>query len=181
LHVAAAMDARSFFDEIEVANTDHGIVIAPGHHRVWIGSRGHDAVQRDIDVAPGRAETVSITFVDSVRRHRARWTLATGAALGATAIAAFTYAAISAHHANDLLAVRDAHAWTPAQSDDYASSRDTALSWRAASIGLGIGAVLVSAAGAYLYYGDVPEPPRRSVLTPVVGSTFTGVALTSGF
>ncbi len=178
LHVAVATDARILVDEVEVANTDHGILIAPGHHRVWIGSRGYDAIQRDIDVAPGGAETVTVAFVDSVRRHRARWTLASGAALGATAIGVFTYAAISAHHANDLLALRATQAWTPAQSDDYASSRDAALSWRDVSIGLGLGAVLVSTVGAYLYYSDVPEPPRRSVLTPVVGPTYAGVALT---
>jgi hypothetical protein len=181
LHVTAAADARILVDEVDVANTDHGIVVPPGHHRLWLGRRGHDVVQREVEVAPGGSETVTVVFVDSVQRHRARWTLAGGAALGATALGAFTYAAISAHHASDLLAVRDAHAWTLAQSADYASSRDAALSWRAVSIGLALGAAVVTGVGAYLYYSDVPDAPRRSVLTPLVGSKTVGVAVTAGF
>ena len=35
--------------------------------------------------------------------------------------------------------------------------------------------------GAYLYYSDMPEASRRSVLTPLVGPTFAGVAATGRF
>ncbi len=181
LQVTVDADVRILVDEVDVANTAGGIVVPPGRHRVWFGRRGHDPVAREIELAPGGSETVTVSFVDSLRRRRARWVLVGGAVLGATALAAFGYSAVEADHASSLLDVRDRQAWTSAQRDDYASSRDAALTWRAVSIGLALGAVGVAGVGAYLYTSDVPEPPRRSVLTPLVGATVAGVNVRGAF
>ena len=164
LRLDVADNVRILVDEVDVANTPSGIAVPAGRHRVWLGMRGKNAIQRELEVAPGGSETLTVQFVDSARRRRARWLLAGGAVIGASALGAFAYSAIEAHHASNLLDIRDTKAWTMAQSNDYKDSRDAALSWRAAAITLGLGALAVSGAGAYLYYTDVPEAPRRLAL-----------------
>ena len=179
LHVAVT-EARILVDDVDVADTGHGIVIASGHHHVWVSQRGHAAMQRELDLAPGGTETLDVALEVSERRHHARWALVGGAALAATAVGGFVTAAVFAHHANDLLAIHDAHAWTVDQGQDYASSRDAALTWRDLSVGVAAAAAVAVGAGLYLYYFDLPAAPRRSMLIPVAGPSFAGVVLTRG-
>ena len=183
LHITAASDARVFVDEVEVSDPGHGhgIAVPAGHHRVWIGQRGHLPALRELDLAPGGTQSVMPSLPISTQRHRARWTLEGGGALAVTALGALGYAAWSAHHADDLLARRDVQPLTVAEGKNYASSRDSALRCSQISLGISIGAAAVAGIGLYLYLTDDPEPPRRSVLTPLIAPSTAGAALSGSF
>lgn len=49
------------------------------------------------------------------------------------------------------------------------------------SLGISIGAAAVAGIGLYLYLTDDPEPPRRSVLTPLIAPSTAGAALSGSF
>ena len=181
IEIHAPRDARVLVDEVDVVDSGHGIAVPPGHHRVWIGERGHIPAHTELDVSPGGRQTVALPLQISARRQHAHTALYAAGAVAAVALGAFAYAEWEAHDAHDLLAIRDNRDWTVAQAGDYQSSRTAALRWADVSIGVAAGAMAVAGLGLYLYYADSPEAPRRTVLTPTLDAGGAGVALSSGF
>jgi hypothetical protein len=158
LSIATDRDVRLVIDGTPRTIVREPFQLAPGTHRIWLGTRGRTAEERVITLAPGATRHLDISLEASPRRVRARWLFAAAGALAASGLAAYGYARYRGTEAQELHAELDHRAWTTTEYGIYADDRAAVEHWQTASVGLLVTSALITTLATWWWVDDVPVP-----------------------
>lgn len=175
LAISAPEGARVEVDGRRIGQAPLGgpLRLAPGLHRVAIGSNGREPFLRNVQLPRGGEVTVDAELVPTARRQVAYALFVTGGGLLAGAATTLAFALDRESQAQPLEARLDAAGLSPSEARQYQSLGRERGHFAVATVALGAAAAVAVGSAVLLWVSDEPD---LGGVVPVIGPSGAGAA-----